>query len=290
VALVDWADEEGARFGHSLLGSSAAAGLIDLAAVSRLRDADGAALPDVLAHNGVRLEEMAGARKRLADVVAYAELHIEQGPVLDDLGLPAAAVDGCLGVRRSALVLRGRAGHAGATPMAARRDPLAAAAAFVVALRDATVAADGLGTIGSLRTEPATPTAIAGEVHLTVDLRHRDLDGLERLDAQAGELADATARAEGCAVERTPLWAIDPVRFDPGLVARAQALVGEGEALTSGPLHDAAAVARAGVPTVMVFARTRGGISHSREEDAREEDLAVAIEAFAALAAELVGE
>ncbi len=287
LALVDWADEEGARFGHSLLGSSAAAGLLDPAAVAQLRDAGGVRLADALADNGVQVAEMARAAAQLAGAVAYAELHIEQGPVLDDLGVAAAAVDGCLGVRRSELVFTGRAGHAGATPMDRRRDPLHAAARFVVGVRAAAVAAGGLATIGALRTEPGTPTAIAGRVRLTLDLRHSDPEALDRLDTRSVALALAAADPEDCVLERASRWEIDPVAFDPALVQRARALTGHGP-LTSGPLHDAAAVARAGVPTAMVFARTRGGISHSREEDADEADLAAAIDAYAALVGELV--
>lgn len=277
VALVDWADEEGSRFGHSLLGSSAACGLLDVAAASELRDADGVRLADALAENGVTVADMPGAASELDGAVAYAELHIEQGPVLDDAGVACSAVDGCLGVRRTEFVFAGRAAHAGATPMDRRDDPLPAAAEFVLAARQLAVEAGGLATIGALRTEPGTPTAIAERVRCILDLRHKDLGALESL--QAAVLARAATDAE-------PVWAIDPVVFDPGLVARAAALTG-GEVLTSGPLHDAAAVARAGIPTVMVFARTLGGVSHTREEDAREEDLVAAIDAYGALVAEL---
>jgi hydantoinase/carbamoylase family amidase len=277
VALVDWADEEGARFGHSLLGSSAACGLLDAAAAGALRDADGVTLAEALSENGIELADMAGAAAELDGAIAYVELHIEQGPVLDDAGIPAAAVDGCLGVRRTEYVFHGRAGHAGATPMDRRDDPLLAASRFVLAAREAAVAADGLATIGALRTEPGTPTAIADRVRLTLDLRHKDVEALDALDAEL--------RA-GHDTER--VWAIDPIAFDPELVARAAELTG-GPVLTSGPLHDSAAVARAGIPTVMVFARTRGGISHSREEDARDEDLVAAIGAYGALVSELAG-
>ncbi len=131
VALVDWADEEGARFGHSLLGSSAAAGLLDVPAVSALRDRDGIALPDVLAAHGVAVARMPDARASLDGVIAYLELHIEQGPVLERTGRPCAAVDGCLGVRRTLVTFTGEAGHAGATPMDGRRDPVQAAVAYV---------------------------------------------------------------------------------------------------------------------------------------------------------------
>jgi N-carbamoyl-L-amino-acid hydrolase len=276
LALVDWADEEGSRFGHSLLGSSAACGLLDVEAAGALRDADGVTLADALRENDVELERMPRAATELDGARAYVELHIEQGPVLDDGGVACSAVDGCLGVRRSEIVLHGRAGHAGATPMDRRDDPLLAAARFVLAAREAAVAAGGLATIGALRTEPGTPTAIADRVRLVLDLRHRDLGALEELNAAI--LGDADA---------SPVWQIAPVRFDPALVERAAQLTG-GTVLTSGPLHDAAAVARSGVPTVMIFARTRGGISHSREEDAGEADLIAAIEAYAALVSELV--
>jgi N-carbamoyl-L-amino-acid hydrolase len=286
LALVDWADEEGSRFGHSLLGSSAAAGLLDVDAAGALRDADGVSLPEALEANGIVLAEMPGAAAQLDGAMAYAELHIEQGPVLDDAGIAASAVDGCLGVRRCELVFTGRAGHAGATPMDRRNDPLQAAARWAAAARDSALAAGGLATIGALRTEPATVTAIAHRVRASIDLRHRDLDALVGMDAAVRKAADAAAAGEGCTVGVEPVWAIDPVPFDPELVARAAELTSA--PLTSGPLHDAAAVARAGVPTVMLFARTRGGVSHSREEDADDADLVASVEAYAALVSSLV--
>jgi N-carbamoyl-L-amino-acid hydrolase len=169
-----------------------------------------------------------------------------------------------------------------------RRDPVQAAARFVTALRGAALAEGGVATVGVFEAEPATPTAIPAAVRLTVDLRHRELAALERIDGDAESLARRAAQAEGCTFHRSSVWAIDPVQFDPELVARAQAVVGEGEPLTSGALHDAASMARAGVPTAMLFVRTLGGVSHSREEDAREEDLIAGIEAFAALVTELV--
>ena len=287
LALVDWADEEGSRFGHSLLGSSAACGLLDAAHAADLVDEEGRRLEDVVREHGVEVSRMHEARSRLDGAVAYVELHIEQGPVLDTEELAAAAVDGCLGVRRHERVFSGRAVHAGATPMAMRRDPVQAAARFAGELRSLAEAHEGLGTIGILRSEPATPTAVPAAVRLSTDLRHRELGALDAMAAAVAEAAARAAEAENCTVATSELWSIDPIRFDPGLVERVAALVPEGRTLTSGPLHDAAAVARAGIPTVMVFARTRGGVSHTREEDAREEDLVVAIEAFGALVADL---
>jgi hydantoinase/carbamoylase family amidase len=288
VALVDWADEEGSRFGHSLLGSSAACGLLDVGAASELRDADGVRLADALADNGVVVADMPGAAGELDGAVAYAELHIEQGPVLDDEGTACCAVDGCLGVRRTEFVFTGRAGHAGATPMDRRQDPVLAAAGFVDAILTAAHNNGVLATVGALRAEPGTPTAIAERVRLTLDLRQRDRGLLEEFDALARQFADGSGASRGVSVRAESLWSIDPIRFDHDLVDRARALTGGRQSLTSGPLHDAAAVSRAGVPTVMVFARTLGGTSHSREEDAREEDLVAAIDAYGALVAELV--
>lgn len=284
VALVDWADEEGARFGHSLLGSSAAAGLLDVPAVSALRDRDGIALPDVLAAHGVAVARMPDARASLDGVIAYLELHIEQGPVLERTGRPCAAVDGCLGVRRTLVTFTGEAGHAGATPMDGRRDPVQAAVAYVPLMTAAAAGASGFATVGSLRAEPGTATAIPERCVLTLDLRHRDLGALEGLAAEAAGLAEAAAGRFGCEAAVEPLWGIDPVRFDDALVSAALEVTDGGQPLTSGPLHDAAAVARAGVPAAMIFVRSRGGVSHSRAEDSDEADLAVGLRAFWRLA------
>ncbi len=289
VALVDWADEEGARSGHSLLGSSAAAGLLDVRAVAELHDADGVPLRELLAAHGVSIERMPEAQAGLRGAIAYLELHIEQGPVLERSGRPCSAVDGCLGVRRTRVTFTGEAGHAGATPMDGRRDPVQAAVAFVPLMSAAATGAGGLATVGSLRAEPGTPTAIPERCVLTLDLRHRELGPLDGLAAEAAGLAEAAAQRVGCDAEVEPLWGIDPVRFDDALVSAALEATDGGQPLTSGPLHDAAAVARAGVPAAMIFVRSRGGVSHSRAEDSTEADLAVGLNAFWRLARVAVG-
>jgi N-carbamoyl-L-amino-acid hydrolase len=222
----------------------------------------------------------------LEDADAYVELHIEQGPVLEASGRASAAVSGCLGVRRDRLCFSGRAAHAGATPMHLRHDPTVPAARFLLSARGTAIKHGALLTVGVLNTLPATPTAIPAAVEMVVDLRHRDRDALERLSAETGHLAEREAEAAGCALIREQIWAIDPVEFDRSLVSRAAAITG-GEPLVSGPLHDAAAVASAGVPTAMIFVRTRGGISHSREEDASENDLAMGLAQLKRLIAEL---
>jgi hydantoinase/carbamoylase family amidase len=276
LTLVDWADEEG-RFGHSLLGSSASAGTVELDA---LRAAGAAEVLDL-----ERLPRAASERPPLA---AYLELHIEQGPILERDGAPLAAVSGTYGVRRDRVTFRGRAAHAGATPLDARRDPVAAAAQLVLAAREAAAAAGGLATVGALAARPGTPTAVAASCTATVDARHADADGIRELHAALRRAAAAAAEAEGCELHTEGLWTIDPVPFDPWLVARATDVVaGLGsphDPLPSGPLHDAAEMARAGVPTAMLFVRSRGGVSHSAEEDSDAGDLRLAVRALGELA------
>jgi N-carbamoyl-L-amino-acid hydrolase len=287
LAVVDWADEEGARSGHSLLGSSAASGLLDVQRLLTLTTPEGAPLAELLRGCGVEPTRMPDAASRIQDADAYVELHIEQGPVLEAMGRASAAVAGCLGVRRVRLRFDGQAAHAGATPMQMRHDPAVSAARFMLAAREAAIAQEGLLTVGVVNALPGTPTAVASAVEIVVDFRHRGRTELDRLDRDVADLAQRTAKAAGCTVTREQIWSIDPISFDPALVARAAAMAG-GEPLVSGPLHDAAAIATAGIPTAMVFVRTRGGISHSREEDAGEGDLATALGQFARLVAELV--
>jgi N-carbamoyl-L-amino-acid hydrolase len=292
VVLIDWADEEGARFGHSLLGSSAAAGVLDVEAARELRDRDGVALPDALAEHDVAIERMPDAAAERPELAAYLELHIEQGPVLEREGLPLAPVRGCFGVRRERLRFGGESAHAGATPLELRRDPVLAAALFALAAREAARKHDGLATVGAIGAEPGIPTAVAASCTATVDLRHEDPDVLHRLHEAVLAAAAAAAENEGVTVDVEPLWSIDPIPFDSGLVATASEVVaglgGRVEPLPSGPLHDAAAMVRAGVPTVMLFVQSRGGLSHTAAEDTDEAHLELAVRALARLTARVI--
>jgi N-carbamoyl-L-amino-acid hydrolase len=284
VTLVDWADEEGARFGRSLYGSSAVCGTLDPDAVRDLKDANGVRLEDALAAHGVDLDRASASQRRLHDVRAYLELHIEQGPVLEGLGLPVGTVLGTVGVERNRVVFRGQAAHAGSTPMTHRRDSFLAAARFALAVRDAAIRHGGVSTTGAASSKPGVVTAIAGETAVLLDQRHLDADVLAALLADSRALADAAAAAEQCTVEWAPLWRIEPIPFDPGLIEAAreacQALAGSDHALPSGPLHDAAEMARH-VPTVMLFSSSTNGISHAQEEDTPIEHLELAIRAYA---------
>jgi allantoate deiminase len=287
VVLVDFADEEGARFGRSLFGSSAVAGTLDIEEARGLRDAEGRALPDVLAEHGVELDRVPEARSRLGRLGAYLELHIEQGPLLEREGVPVAAVSGTFGVERHRLVFEGQASHAGTTPMDMRRDAGLAAAMTALTVEAIARRHGGVGTAGSVRFEPGIPTAVPGRAELLVDLRHGDADALARMLAEARAAAEQAAAERGCAVRDEHVWSIEPIPFDPGLVAAAEEAAGTGRTLPSGALHDAAEMARH-VPAAMMFAPSTGGLSHTKEEDTPEADLELAIAAFCRLAARVV--
>jgi hydantoinase/carbamoylase family amidase len=288
VKLVDWADEEGARFGQSLLGSSAVAGKLDPEWVSSLRDAQGTPAAEALAAHGVDVQKMPNAHGRLDGAVAYLEFHIEQGPVLEARELPLAAVIGTYGVERFAVRFTGQAAHAGSTPMDLRHDAVAGAARLALAVRELAGVHGGVGTVGRIDAEPGIVTAVAGVATALVDQRHNDPDTLAAAHAEAVARSEAIAREEGLTVEWSPLFRIHPIPFDPQLIDAAATVVAElqGEAvrLPSGPLHDAAHVADSGVPTVMLFVRSKRGLSHTREEDTAEADLALGLTALYRLA------
>ncbi|MDX6581958.1 MAG: beta-ureidopropionase / N-carbamoyl-L-amino-acid hydrolase [Solirubrobacterales bacterium] len=288
LVLVDWADEEGARFGRSLFGSSAFAGTLDPGQLAGLRDAEGLPIAEVLAENDVDLARAGDCAARREGLGAYLELHIEQGPTMEAEGLRAAAVTGCAGVERLRLAFAGQTSHAGTTPMELRHDAGLAAAEAALEIERIPAAEGGVATTGELRLEPGIPTAIAGEATLSVDLRHPYAEPLARM-LEAGRAAGrAAAERRGCELTETQLWRIEPIPFDAGLVFAArracEEVAGAPASMASGALHDAAEVARV-LPAVMVFAPSKGGISHAPEEDTDEADLAVAIEAYAELAA-----
>ena len=292
VTLVDWADEEGARFGRSLFGSSAAAGTLDARELRDLVDSDGISLVEAVARHGVALDGIDAARRTLEDVDAYLELHIEQGPVLERRGLPLAAVTGMLGVERHLVHFAGESSHAGSTPMDARRDPLAAAARTALEIRAGAIAAGGVATVGRLDATPGAVTVIARTATLHVDQRHEDAQALSAMLAGAVEASAEIARQERVDVVWDRVLAVPPLGFDADLVDTAAAVVeeltGTAVRLPSGPLHDAAEVARLGIPSAMLFVQSLRGLSHTREEDTRPEHVELAVRALAELAERVV--
>ena len=287
VRLVNWADEEGARFGRSLFGSSAAAGsMSDQDELRQRKDADGVTLPDAIAAHGVDLDHALDARKQLETAVAYLELHIEQGPVLESMDLPLGVVLGTFGVERHQITWRGQAAHAGSTPMDKRRDALAGAAKLALEIRPiaAQVGAGAVCTSGGVVTKPGIVTSVVETAEQLLDQRHLDADSLAELLRLAKEASERFAQEEDLEVEWERIWSIEPILFDAELIELAdesiREVAGTSHRLPSGPLHDAAEVARAGIPTVMLFVQSLRGLSHTKLEDTKPEHLELAVEAL----------
>ncbi|MGD0444512.1 MAG: Zn-dependent hydrolase [Edaphobacter sp.] len=289
IRLVDWADEEGARFGRSLFGSSAFAGTHTIA-IDRIRtDRDGISLEAALRQCGVEIDRIGEAGVERSSAVAYLELHIEQGPVLENMGLPLGVVLGTKGVERYAVTFQGQEAHSGSTPMGVRRDALAAAAKLALEIRPiARRHPDAVATMGSVKTFPGIVTAVVGRCETTLDMRDLDAEVLASMLAEVREASERFAAEEGCTVVWSKIWSIEPISFDPRLIQFCEEAVREiataSHRLPSGPLHDAAEVARTGIPTVMMFTQSLAGLSHNKAEDTRVNDLEMAVEAFDRLA------
>jgi N-carbamoyl-L-amino-acid hydrolase len=288
IRLVDWCDEEGARFGRSLFGSSAASGSLVPDEVRDLTDKDGVKLIDAARENGIALHLALEARNELKYAAAYLELHIEQGPVLESLGLPMGVVLGTFGVERHLITFTGQAAHSGSTPMDKRRDALAGASRLHLAIREIATRHAGVCTVGRVTTRPGIVTAVVGEAEMTLDQRHLDAETLARMYRDAVEASERTAVEEKIDVSWRTTWRIQPFPFNERLIELGDAAVrevcGQSHRLPSGPLHDAAEVCRAGVPTVMLFVQSLRGMSHNKIEDTLEEHLALSVRALDQLA------
>jgi allantoate deiminase len=290
LKLVDWADEEGARFGRSLLGSSAASGSLNVDDVRSLSDKQGTRLVDALLENGVEIDRMLDAHGELKaiDARAYLELHIEQGPVLEAMNKPTGVVLGTFGVERHMLRFVGQAAHSGSTPIPMRRDAFLAAAESALAFRDIARRhtkpdARVVCTVGTVRAEPGIVTAVPGVCEISLDQRALDPAVLAQMLADARASSERAARENNVAVEWRPLWRIEPRPFDAKLIElcaeAVREVTGDAPRLPSGPLHDAAEMVPH-MPVVMMFAYSSNGLSHCKEEDTPEPHLEKTIDAF----------
>ena len=288
VRLVDWADEEGARFGKSLFGSSACSGYLDMDEARGLTDKEGVTLAEALQQQGINFEQVKESGVQLKNAAAYIELHVEQGPVLLDLDLPLGAVLGTFGVERHAITFHGQAAHSGSTPMNRRKDAFLAAAKMSPEIYRITERHGGVCTIGSCLTKPGIVTSVVEECRITLDQRHLDAAALAAMLREAREASERFAQEGNVAVSWERLWQIEPIPFNDDLIELCDEAIGEVRGklhrLPSGPLHDAAEVARAGIPTVMMFVQSLHGISHNKIEDTKEEHLELAVCAFDRLA------
>ncbi len=291
IRLVDWADEEGARFGRSLLGSSACAGVnFDPDTERNRKDKDGIRLEDALKRCGVDIDHMRKSHKELKNAAAYLELHIEQGPVLESMNLPLGAVLGTFGVERHAIKFTGQAAHSGSTPMDKRHDALAAAAKLALEIRPIAKIFGGVCTMGSVVTKPGIVTAVVGECDATLDQRALNAGKLAGMYKAAQKASKQFAKEEKCDVAWSRIWNIEPILFNKDLVKMCydSCVEAAGGApmhkLPSGPLHDAAEISRAGVPTVMMFVQSLRGISHNPIEDTKIAHIEMSVRALDKLA------
>jgi N-carbamoyl-L-amino-acid hydrolase len=293
VKLVDWADEEGARFGRSLFGSAAFAGKATIKADRARTDREGLTLEAALAACGVDVDKIGDATVEQKNLAAYLELHIEQGPILEKADKPLGVVMGTKGVERWAITFKGQEAHSGSTPMEVRRDALAAAAKLALEIRPiARRHRQAVATMGSVKTFPGIVTAVVGRCEATLDMRDLDAGVLAGMLAEAKAASERFAKEEGCTVEWAKIWSIEPIPFNAKLITMCEAAIVETtgvaaeeiEKLPSGPLHDAAEVARVGIPTVMMFVQSLNGLSHNAAEDTKREHLEQAVVAFGKLA------
>lgn len=289
IKLVDWADEEGARFGRSLFGSSAFAGTQSVDADRARTDRDGTTLEAALSACGVSVDRVGDAAVERKNLAAYLELHIEQGPILERLGKPLAVVQGTKGVERWAITFHGQEAHSGSTPMEVRHDALAACAKLALEIRPiARKHQNSVATMGSVKTFPGIVTSVVGRCEATLDMRDLDANVLASMLREARAASERFAAEERCTVDWSKIWSIEPIPFHPELIALCDKAiletVGVSEKLPSGPLHDAAEVARLGIPTVMMFVQSLNGLSHNRAEDTTREHLEQAVVAMNRLA------
>jgi allantoate deiminase len=290
LKVVDWADEEGARFSRSLLGSSAASGSLNVSEVEHLADKTGVTLIDALKENGVALSRMHESQKYLEAInaKAYLELHIEQGPVLEAANKSAGVVIGTFGVERHLLRFAGQAAHSGSTPIPMRKDAFLAAAESALAFREiarkhTTPQARVVCTVGTVKVEPGIVTAVPGVCEISLDQRALDASVLAQMLAEARAASWRIAAENNVSVEWKRIWKIEPRPFDSALIKlcaeAVQEVTGDAPHLPSGPLHDAAEMVPH-MPVVMMFAYSSNGLSHCKEEDTPEKHLERAIDAF----------
>ncbi|MBN8590946.1 MAG: M20 family metallo-hydrolase [Anaerolineae bacterium] len=292
IRVVDWADEEGARFGRSLVGSSAASGTMNPDEVKVLKDKDGITYAEAVAKYGLSVDTFLQAHDQIKNAKAYLELHIEQGPVLESLNLPLGVVLGTVGVERHGIRFNGQAAHSGSTPMNKRKDALAGVSKLHLEIREIANRHQGVCTVGKVTTLPGIVTSVVAQADMTLDQRHLDPHHLAAMYREAVEYSQKIAHEENITVEWTKLWDIHPIPFHPALIEMCdQAIMetaGVSHRLPSGPLHDAAEMGRIGIPTIMMFVQSLYGISHNKIEDTKEEHLLMCVSALDKLASKAI--
>lgn len=281
IEIVGFSEEEGVRFGVPFIGSRALVGRVDDRLLNT-KDTLEISVRNAIEQFGLNPEKIPQARAT-SDVCAYLEFHIEQGPVLDTLNLPLAAVQSIVGQSRMEFTLLGRTNHAGTTPMDLRYDAMAGAAEWICAVERIAKEFPGLvATVGSVQTMPGAVNVIAGEARLSLDVRHQDDNVRTKAVEQMIQWAQEIARRRGLSVRWSERMNQPAVAMDPFLGSQIEQALGKAgcrpHRMVSGAGHDAMIVAEQ-IPAAMIFLRTPGGVSHDPAESVIVDDVAKAIEA-----------
>ena len=292
IEVIGFADEEGMRFGTTYLGSRAVTGQLDPSLFEQT-DAAGISFRQALIDFGLEADQIGQAARHADDVLAFLELHIEQGPVLEALGRPAGAVTAINGQTRLSVTITGEAGHAGTVPMGLRRDALAVAAEGVLAVeRECDGNDDVVGTVGILRVTPGAINVIPGEVTFTVDIRGKDDVDRRNVVAEVSRAVREAAEQRNCFAQISVLHeAVSAPCAERmiKIIERAIAAVGfEPCRMPSGAGHDAAAMAEL-CNVGMIFLRSERGISHNPAERTSEEDVTIGINIMMKILDEMEG-
>ena len=279
IEVVGFSEEEGVRFAAPFIGSRALVGKLDDTLLNT-QDRDGISIRSAIKEFGLNPAELPYAKIH-EDTFAYLEFHIEQGPVLDSLQLPLGVVEAIAGQTRMEFVFVGHANHAGTTPMHLRRDAIAAAAEWIIAVERIAHGEPALvATVGKIEAKPGATNVIAGEARVTLDLRHRTDQIRERAAAALTTLAEEIAGRRGIKLQNRELLSQRAVEMDKLLVGEIElAMRGAGctpHHMISGAGHDAMILAEK-VPAAMMFLRSPGGISHDPAESVITEDVAQAL-------------
>jgi allantoate deiminase len=280
IEVIGFSEEEGVRFGQPFIGSRALVGRLDDELLART-DAQGISVRKAIQDFGLNPAEIAQARMN-DGVLGFVEFHIEQGPVLEQLGRPLGVVETIAGQSRVEVTFVGRANHAGTTPMDLRHDALAGAAEWITEVERVARSVPGLvATVGSVEVEPGATNVIAREVRLSLDVRHKDDDVRTRAVGELIHRAEQIARSRGLSLRQNTWLSQSAVAMDPFLTGQIEEAIRktscEPHRMVSGAGHDAMILAEK-IPAAMIFLRTPGGISHSPMESVAVEDVASAIE------------
>ncbi len=279
LILVDWTNEEGARFVPPMLASGVVSGKFDSQWVYDKEDVDGIRYEDELIRIGYKGQK----ENRLKDIKAYFEPHIEQGPVLDAEGKNFGVVTGALGITGLDVTIKGEANHAGTTPMSHRKDPAAAAAEAISAIRQNCIdfGDPAVLTVGVINARPASKNIVPGEVYFSVDLRYHTDEGMTKLEEQTKQIIMEICSKYIVSVDIARYWRADPASFNESIISCVEDAARENNMnyirIISGAGHDAVFINEV-MPTGMLFVPSIKGMSHCPQEDTRWEDIVKGVE------------